>query len=246
MSGVGTSGQSPIWLFDLDNTLHDASAAVFQRLNQSMTDYIVQHLGMEAEPADALRRHYWQRYGATLLGLERHHGVQAAHFLAQTHELPGLEDDVRIPSVDRAALRRLPGRKYLLTNAPLAYAQRVLSALRLLDCFDGIVAIEHMRVFGQLRPKPDPRMLKVVLARHGLPAHRCVLVEDTLANLKTARATHLRTVWMQHYLRPRPGRPAEVEGLHRRPPWVCARIRRLRALQHAFPALHDPLPDQEP
>ena len=49
---------SPVWLFDLDNTLHDASAAVFGRLNASMTDYIEQHLGMPRAQADALRVHY--------------------------------------------------------------------------------------------------------------------------------------------------------------------------------------------
>ena len=73
-----SSASQPIWLFDLDNTLHDASHAVFGRLNGSMTDYIVQHLGLPRPEADALRVHYWRRYGATLLGLERHHGVRAA------------------------------------------------------------------------------------------------------------------------------------------------------------------------
>ena len=90
---------SPIWLFDLDNTLHDASRAVFGRLNGSMTAYIVEHLGLSHDEADALRRHYWQRYGATLLGLERHHGVRASHFLAQTHALPGLEAELSLPHV---------------------------------------------------------------------------------------------------------------------------------------------------
>jgi hypothetical protein len=85
-----------------------------------------------------------------------------------------------------------------------------------------------MRVFGDLRPKPDTRMLRVVLARHKLPAHRCVLVEDTLANLKSARRLGLRTVWMQHYLQSttrmdwKPASP-----LHGRPPWVCVKIKKL-------------------
>ena len=58
----------PIWLFDLDNTLHDASQAVFWRLNTSMTDYIERHLGLPRDEADRLRIHYWRRYGATLTG----------------------------------------------------------------------------------------------------------------------------------------------------------------------------------
>jgi putative hydrolase of the HAD superfamily len=226
---------STIWLFDLDNTLHDASRAVFGRLNVSMTDYIEQHLGVDRPEADRLRLHYWRRYGATLLGLEKHHGVRAAHFLAQTHQLPGLEAQLRMPPADREALKRLSGRKFLLTNAPADYAKRVLTALDLASCFEGVIAIEGMRVFGDLRPKPDARMLRVVLARHRLPAHRCVLVEDTLANLRSARGLGLRTVWMQHYLKGNPHGPEAGVHLHQRPGWVCARIRRLRAL-HAWGA----------
>ena len=58
MSADLCQGQrAPIWLFDLDNTLHDASKAVFWRLNRSMTDYIVQHLGLARDDADRLRKY---------------------------------------------------------------------------------------------------------------------------------------------------------------------------------------------
>ena len=94
-----------VWLFDLDNTLHDASAAVFPHLRDSMTRYIQEALGVAAEEAHLLRVRYWQRYGATLLGLVRHHGVQPAHFLHHTHLLPGLEQRVRGHRADIAALK---------------------------------------------------------------------------------------------------------------------------------------------
>ena len=100
--GAARRQAPPIWLFDLDNTLHDASKAVFWRLNGAMTDYIEAELQVTREEADALRLHYWRRYGATLMGLERHHGVRAAHFLAQTHTLPGLERDLHMPPSHRA------------------------------------------------------------------------------------------------------------------------------------------------
>ena len=199
MARLGSS--AAIWLFDLDNTLHDAGHAVFGRLNGAMTDYIEAHLGVPRAQADGLRVHYWRRYGATLMGLERHHGIRAAHFLAQTHTLPDLEAHLHMPKVDRAALQRLPGRKFLLTNAPADYAKRVLTALDLASCFEGVITIEGMRVFGDLRPKPDTRMLRVVLARHKLPAHRCVLVEDTLVHQKSARRVGMGTVWMQRFAR---------------------------------------------
>ncbi|HEX4233221.1 MAG TPA: pyrimidine 5'-nucleotidase [Caldimonas sp.] len=189
-----------MWLFDLDNTLHDASHAAFGELHAAMADYVAAHLGVDAVEAGQLRERYWLHYGATLLGLVRHHGVRAAHFLAETHRLPGLEARLRTSAHDRSALARLRGRKFIVTNAPRAYAMRVLTTLRLLRHVDGVITIEDMAMFGALRPKPDVRMLRRIAARLRVPPSRCVLVEDTLAHLKAARAVGMRTVWMQRYL----------------------------------------------
>src|SRR4051812_37633612 len=93
---------SRVWLFDLDDTLHDATHASFKELHVAMTDYVVRHVGVSLDEASALRQHYWLRYGATLLGLVRHHGVKAHHFLEETHRLPGLEDRLRGSAPDRA------------------------------------------------------------------------------------------------------------------------------------------------
>jgi putative hydrolase of the HAD superfamily len=157
---------------------------------------------------------------------------------------------------DRAALRALPGRKLVLTNAPLAYAERVLEALGLAHLFDGVIGIERMRMFGHWRPKPDRRMLRRVAARLRVAPSHCVLVEDTLAHQKAARSLGMRTVWMQRWLMEPPrslrslppkgartgsGRPgtgsdrqyASKVGVYllRRPAYVCVRIRSLQQLQ---------------
>lgn len=189
-----------IWLFDLDNTLHDASNASFPQMHAAIGDYMATHLGVSQTEASALRERYWRRYGATMLGLVRHHDVRAAHFLAETHRMPGLEQRVRMSLHDRAAIARLPGRRFILTNAPRAYALRVLDALGLTPLFEAVITIEDMTMFGSLRPKPDARMLRRVAARLAVPPSRCVLVEDTLANLKAARSVGMRGVWMQRYL----------------------------------------------
>ena len=70
-----------VWLFVLDNTLHDAGGFVFGELVQSMRSFIERELGLDANEDTRLNLHYWQRYGATLPGLMRRHGVQAAQFL---------------------------------------------------------------------------------------------------------------------------------------------------------------------
>lgn len=222
---------SPVWLFDLDDTLHDASHAAFGPLNQAMTDYIAAHLKMVPAEASNLRQHYWQRYGATLLGLTRHHGVNARHFLHETHLLPGLESRLRMSAHDRAVLKRLPGRKFVLTNAPRAYAMRVLNALRLAQLFDGVISIEDMRMFGHSRPKPDGRMFKQLVARLKVPASRCFLIEDTLQHQRAACKVGMRAIWMQRYL-PNAHFGTEAGGHPcRKPPYVYARIRSLKTLR---------------
>lgn len=221
---------SPIWLFDLDNTLHDASHAAFRMIDRSMTDYICRELAVDEGQADQLRRHYWDRYGATLLGLMRHHGVKAPHFLHHTHVLPGLEGRLRAHPHDIKALERLRGPKFILTNAPLAYAKRVLASLGIARLFNGVIAIEQMTMFGHLRPKPDTRMLRAVAVRLKVAPQRCVLVEDTLGHQKAARRVGMRTVWMQRWLRANQHGPEVGARLRRKPVYVCDRIHALREL----------------
>ncbi|HEY6513908.1 MAG TPA: HAD-IA family hydrolase [Burkholderiaceae bacterium] len=225
-----------IWLFDLDDTLHDAANASMPGIHVAMGEYMQRELGLPADEVQALRRRYWQRYGATLLGLVRHHGVKAAHFLHDTHRLPGLEERVSGHRHDFAAIARLPGRKVILTNAPRAYALRVLGTLRIEHLFDAVISIEDMWMFGHLRPKPDARMFRALCARLRVHPSRCVLVEDTLIHQKAARAVGMGTVWMRRYasradrrLASRPDRQAYVP---RRPAYVDRVVRRLRTLAH--------------
>ena len=225
----------PVWLFDLDNTLHDARA-IFRSISAAMTDYIEQHLDVDRAEADRLRAAYWARYGATLPGLTRHHGVSATHFLHATHSLPDLEVRLRWHAADLALLARLPGRKLLLTNAPEAYARRVLRSLGIGHLFEQVIAFEQMRMFGQHRSKPDARMLRYVLASHRLRATDCVLVEDTLIHQKSARALGLKTVWMQRWLLDASGvrhGPEASSLLRRRPAYVSRRVRSLKSLLHS-------------
>jgi putative hydrolase of the HAD superfamily len=193
----------PTWIFDLDNTLHDAGPHIFPHLNRSMTQYLVQHLGIEAEAATTLRVGYWRRYGATLLGLMRHHDVDPHHFLRETHQFPELHRMVLRHPLLRSVLTRLPGRKLVFSNAPVHYSRAVLALLRVEDLFDDVFSIEHTR----FRPKPDPAGFQRLLGKHRLHPRRCVMVEDNLDNLRTAKRLGMKTVWVG----PRASSPAGVD-----------------------------------
>lgn len=199
-----------VWLLDLDNTLHDASSQVFPRINRAMTDYVSRRLRMSESEASALRMHYWQRYGATMLGLVRHHDIDVHEFLREAHPFPDLSQLIARDHGLRDALRRLPGRKIVVTNAPRAYARGVLGNLSVRPMIDGLVAIESMRFAGNYLPKPSRAMLRKIIARLRVPARRCVLVEDSPQNLAAARACGVRTVLVS-------GLAHRRAGVHRRP-----------------------------
>ncbi len=181
-----------VWVFDLDNTLHNASPHIFPHINRAMTDYLQTHLGLDAAGAGELRRHYWQRYGATLIGLMRNHATDPRHFLRATHDCSALDKMVvREPGL-RATLTRLPGRKLVFSNAPVHYAHAVLDALGIADLFDDVFSIEHTGY----RPKPDSYGFLKLFRRHRVRAAACIMVEDTLENLRTAKRLGMSTIWV--------------------------------------------------
>ena len=231
-----TNLSSPLWLFDLDNTLHDASHAIFPAISANMNTYIARVLGDGATPAtpevvNAARLGYWKRYGATLLGMIRHHNVSAAEFLHETHSIGDLQQMIRTERGLSRLLRHLPGRKILLTNAPTRYSKDVMRHLGLKRHFSHHIAIEDMHVHGQLRPKPSKLMLRRLLRKHGVAARRAILVEDTLANLRTAKQLGVRTVWITRYLRMSdPIGAASVPKMLKRPAYVDVKVKSLRQL----------------
>jgi len=180
------------WIFDLDNTLHNATPHIFPHINRAMTAYLQQHLQLDETAAGELRRHYWQRYGATLLGLMRHHATDPGHFLWHTHQFPDLKRMVVREPLLRHALRRLPGRKFVFSNAPVHYAQAVLRAIGVSEVFDAVFSIESVR----FRPKPDVYGFLRLCRTHHLRPRRCIMVEDSLENLRTAKRLGMKTVWV--------------------------------------------------
>lgn len=203
-----------VWVFDLDDTLHNASAHIFPVMNRAMTQYIQDHLQLDEPAACALRQHYWQVYGATLKGLMRHHGVNPHHFLAETHAF--LTDEmVHTTKQLRHLLQQLPGRKCVFTNAPRQYALRVLQVLGIEDCFSLVFSVES----SGFHAKPSMRGFQLLLRQLKCRAADCTLFEDSLPALMTAKRLGMRTVWISRKLR--------------KPNFVQYRLSHMLALTHS-------------
>ncbi|WP_436968148.1 pyrimidine 5'-nucleotidase, partial [Burkholderia gladioli] len=204
----------PVWLFDLDNTLHHASHAVFPAINTAMTQYIIDTLQVDRARADHLRTDYTQRYGAALLGLARHHPVDPHDFLKVVHTFEDLPSMLRAERGLARRLAALPGRKLILTNAPEVYARAVLAELGIERHFERVIAIEQMRDRRAWRAKPDATMLRRAMRDARVALADAILVEDTRSHLKRYKRLGIRTIWITGHLpdhQPRAGRPHYVD-----------------------------------
>jgi pyrimidine 5'-nucleotidase len=224
----------PVWLFDLDNTLHHASHEIFPAINRGMTQYIIDRLGVDIDEANRLRTGYTQRYGATLLGLVRHHPVDAADFLHVVHTFTDLGSMIRAERGLARMIRGLPGRKIILTNGPSIYAHAVLNELGIAKLFERVIAIEDMQDrSGYWRAKPDAAMLRRAMWRAHVPLSDAVLVEDTRGHLKRYKRLGIRTVWITGHL-PSVLNASGAKSLRSpsgRPHYVDLKIRSLKGLR---------------
>lgn len=188
--------QSPVWVFDLDDTLHNASARIFPVMNGAMTQYIQSSLNMDETKANQLRKHYWKVYGATLKGLMQHHGINPYHFLNETHKFPDLSDRVIQTKRLRHMLSSLNGRKVIFTNAPRNYALRVLDLLGISDIFELVFSVES----SQFHAKPTTRGFQTLLRSLRTKPSSCIMLEDNLAALMTAKRLGMKTIWISQQL----------------------------------------------
>ena len=169
-------------LFDLDGVLADSSAVV--------------------------RRH-WTRW-ARQHGFEPDHVVHTAHGRRPRDTIALLRPDVEDPDAeadelledeigDFEGLKVLPGGKELIAQLPTGHWTVATSGPRRIATerlqFAGI-PIPPTMVTGEDVPrgKPDPAPYALAAERLGIPAERCVVIEDAVAGVKSAKAAGARVI----------------------------------------------------
>jgi putative hydrolase of the HAD superfamily len=170
-------------LFDLDDTLYPASCGLWRDIRGRIGLYMHERLNIPAEQVEPLRRHYYETYGTALRGLEREFPLDKADFLAFVHDLP-LNDYLTPDPGLRSVLSALPARKFIFTNADSAHAGRVLRALGLEGCFEGVIDVLDVAPYC----KPMPESFEIALRLAGNPdPRRCAILDDMPRTTKAAR-----------------------------------------------------------
>jgi putative hydrolase of the HAD superfamily len=219
---TGLSGINA-WLFDMDDTLYDATAHIFPEMGRLMRVFMSERLGVPFDLAWAERDRLWHKYGATLRGLMEEYGIEPGDFLEKTHSM----DIGHVPKDPALAERiaRLPGKKYLFTNSSTPFATRMTAHLGLDTILDGIFAIEDADYW----PKPAAATYDAFLAKFTVDPKTAIFFEDSEQNLKPARALGMTTVWITRHAEEGAELPHVQHRTHSLRDWLDAHTSKLTA-----------------
>jgi putative hydrolase of the HAD superfamily len=181
-------GHVTTWIFDLDNTLYPPDSAIWPKINERITLFLIDLFGLDGQSAGALHRYYYMRHGTTLRGLVEENIDAAERFLEFVHD------------IDRSALKpdpvlahevsRLRGRKLIFTNGSRDHAIRTARQLGL----DGLFEDAFDIVAASLTPKPAEAAYQAFCDRYAVDPRRAAMFEDVAKNLAVPKAKGMTTV----------------------------------------------------
>ncbi len=179
------------WIFDLDNTLYPVTRQLLLDLDRHMGDFIAGFLNIDRDEAKRVQKNYFRRYGLTMRGLMIHHGLDPTRFYEQMQPMDLTDVDPN-PAL-AVAIRSLPGKKIVYTNASLHHADMVLDRLSMADTFDAIFDIAA----ADYIPKPETEPYQTLCEMHGVKPSTAVMVDDIARNLEPAADIGMTTVWVK-------------------------------------------------
>ncbi|ANB14689.1 Sdt1p [Sugiyamaella lignohabitans] len=159
-------------------------------MQQLIHKYFVTHLELDDESAELLHQRYYKEFGLAIEGLVRFNKIDAMAYNAEVDDalpLDGImkpDPDLRkmLLSIDRTKVKKL----WLLTNAYINHARRVVRLLGVDDLFDGITYCDYAQV--PLICKPKREMFHKAMEQAGVDdVNKCYFVDDSYINIVGAR-----------------------------------------------------------
>ena len=150
---------------------HNEITTKTDRLNFQKGQFFQTHLSLTPAEADALHQRYYIDYGLAIEGLVRHHRVDPLSFNAQVDDAIPLEDifpkpDAHLRRFLRDRLDRRAVKPWLLTNAYVRHARRVLRLLGVEDMFEGLTYCDYAA--ERIICKPFPAMYEKAMREAGV------------------------------------------------------------------------------
>ncbi len=153
-----------------------------------MKVYISKKLNLSLADSFKLQKTLYKKYGTTLFGLMKFHGVEPVDFLDFVHDinLDGLKKSNEL----RFSIDSLPGEKYIYTNGDEKWAEKILNALGIEQSINKIFDI----IKSGYIPKPQKENYSKFVKEFNVDPKKSVFFEDTKKNLEYAHTIGMITI----------------------------------------------------
>jgi putative hydrolase of the HAD superfamily len=176
------------WVFDLDDTLYPRSVDLHGQMRDRVVTFIADHMKIDRTAAEAIHVDYYERFGSTLQAMVQLHGISPNAFLDFVHQI---DLSVLVHNEDLIdALRALPGRRIIFTNAPRGHATSALEVMGMAELFDAVASIEDSNFIG----KPNLSAFSGFFEAHGVNPRQAAMFEDRPGNLLVPHELGMKTV----------------------------------------------------
>ncbi|KAH9908709.1 pyrimidine 5'-nucleotidase [Xylariomycetidae sp. FL2044] len=200
----------PVLFFDIDNCLYPRSSKVYDLMKDLIDEYFSKHLGLPEDEAVRLHHDYYKNYGLAIEGLVRHHQIDPLEYNAKVDDALPLEGIIR----PDPALQKLLGdldtakvRPWLLTNAYVNHARRVVRLLDIEDRFEGLTYCDYSDL--PIICKPHRDMFAKAMREAGVQRMEdCYFVDDSYLNCVGAQQLGWTTAHLVEEGLPVPEKPA--------------------------------------
>ncbi|KAL2861088.1 putative pyrimidine 5'-nucleotidase [Aspergillus lucknowensis] len=184
------SDSRPIFFFDIDNCLYSRKSNIHDEMQKLIHEFFVHHLSLNEDDAHMLHMKYYKEYGLAIEGLTRHHKIDPLEFNRQVDDALPLDNILKPDLKLRKLLEDIDRDKvklWLLTNAYVTHALRVVKLLQVDDLFEGITYCDYAR--PPLICKPTQMMYDKAEKDAGASSsEQCYFVDDSALNCKHAAA----------------------------------------------------------
>lgn len=155
----------------------------------NMSEFMVNSLNMPPEQAATLHQQYLREFGSTIEGLMHNHQVDPMVFNKQVDDALPLEDLLEEDIDLQQTLARFDKTKvklWLLTNAHITHARRVVCILGVEQYFEGITFCDYAS--GKLVLKPSQKMYAAAERDADVgDVRQCFFVDNSLQNCIAAQ-----------------------------------------------------------
>ena len=153
-------------------------AKVHDLMADLIDKYFSKHLNIPWDEAVRLHKEYYTQYGLAIEGLVRHHEIDPLDYNAKVDDALPLENIIKPNPELRTMLEAIDKSKvklWLLTNAYVNHARRVIKLLQIEDLFEGLTYCDYAE--QPLICKPHPDMFKKAMRQAGVDDHdKCYFV----------------------------------------------------------------------